>query len=226
MWDFFPNLAARNERDISACMITKRNILYRAYNAAVAIAILLVCSCDKVNSELGDVPVDYREYFDATFQFNDSGECYYSTAQPITRAQFESAVVGKGWKHLTSNEINAKGKMQLNDFYSNIYGLSPSHLYFNSAKDLTLYSFSDALNKYCYSRTAFEYKEDGNEICADGNDLRILSIEDEGTMLYVIQSVGMVYDDDKFTNIYCLSIYKRMSDEELSAYQSTYTNEI
>lgn len=190
---------------------------------AVAIATMLTYSCDKVNSELNDVPIDYSDYFDATFQFDGDGECYYPMAQPITRSLFENNVVGKGWKHVTTNEINAKGKIQLDDFYSNIYGLAPSHLYFNSTSTLTFYTFSDALNQYCYDEVAYEYREDGNEIVVGDGPIKILSIEDDATLLYVIRSVGMVYDKGHFSPVYCLSIYKRMSAEELAAYQATYT---
>ena len=64
-----------------------------------------------------------------TFTFNENGECEPASLTPISSARFEEAVVGYGWKHVHTYEINPDGTCQTQDYYQDMTGTGPTQYY-------------------------------------------------------------------------------------------------
>lgn len=67
-----------------------------------------------------------------TFTFNENGECEPASLTPISSARFEEAVVGYGWKHVHTYEINPDGTCQTQDYYKDLDGAGPIQYYVES----------------------------------------------------------------------------------------------
>lgn len=71
-----------------------------------------------------------------TFTFNENGECEPASLTPISSARFEEAVVGYGWKHVHTYEINPDGTCQTQDYYQDLTGTGPTQYYVESNSSL------------------------------------------------------------------------------------------
>lgn len=188
-----------------------------------AAAVVMLSACDKMSGD-ADVPIDYHDYFDATFTRGADGNYEYEGALSMTKEEFDAEVAGNGWKHVITNEINEKGKIKLTDFYSDKIGLSASHIYIATDGELTKFVNQEAIGLYGHTNCQYSYND--NKIETETGYIEILSIEEEGSMLYVVEKLGSGYSKDGYSDIYGLSIYKKMTDEELAAYRATYCQEI
>lgn len=79
-----------------------------------------------------------------TFTFNENGECEPASLTPISSARFEEAVVGYGWKHVHTYEINPDGTCQTQDYYQDLTGTGPTQYYVESNSPLKKYMYIDA----------------------------------------------------------------------------------
>ena len=79
-----------------------------------------------------------------TFTFNENGECEPASVTPISSARFEEAVVGYGWKHVHTYEINPDGTCQTQDYYQDLTGAGPTQYYMESNSSLKKYMYIDA----------------------------------------------------------------------------------
>lgn len=57
-----------------------------------------------------------------TFSFDANGECYMPDVANISMEEFKSSVVGYGWKHVITHEIESNGKCTTKDYYEDLIG--------------------------------------------------------------------------------------------------------
>ena len=156
-----------------------------------------------------------------TFSFDANGECYIPDAANISTEEFESSVVGYGWKHVITHEIGSDGKCSTKDYYEDLIGGGPSQYYFESSELLKEYMYVDAFPAHGYHTYAYDY-EDGNRVSNNGNlVMRIVSLK--GDIMKVIDYLGIRADG---VNIYGYSTYKRMSSKELTEVQNAYPTDL
>jgi len=156
-----------------------------------------------------------------TFSFDANGECYIPDVANIPTEEFESLVVGYGWKHVVTHEIGSNGKCSAEDYYEDLVGGGPSQYYFESSESLKEYMYVDAFPANGYLTYAYEY-EDGNRVSNNGNlVMRIVSLK--GDIMKVIDYLGIRADG---VNIYGYSTYKRMSSKELTEVQNAYPTDL
>ncbi len=156
-----------------------------------------------------------------TFSFDTNGECYIPDVANISTEEFESSVVGYGWKHVITHEIGSDGKCSTKDYYEDLIGGGPSQYYFESSESLKEYMYVDAFPAHGYFTYAYEY-ENGNRVSNNGNlVMRIVSLK--GDIMKVIDYLGIRADG---VNIYGYSTYKRMSSKELTEVQNAYPTDL
>ena len=156
-----------------------------------------------------------------TFSFDENGECYIPDISKISMEEFESSVVGYGWKHVITHEIGSDGKCSTKDYYEDLVGGGPSQYYFESSESLKEYIYADAIPAHGYFTYAYEY-ENGNRVSNNGNlVMRIVSLE--GDVMKIIDYLGIRADGVK---LYGYSTYKRMSSGELTKVQNAYPDDL
>ncbi|MCU6772414.1 Uncharacterised protein [uncultured Bacteroides sp.] len=156
-----------------------------------------------------------------TFSFDANGECYIPDAANISTEEFESSVVGYGWKHVITYEIGSDGKCSTKDYYEDLVGGGPSQYYFESSESLKEYMYVDAFPAHGYHTYAYDY-EDGNRVSQNGYlVMRIVSLK--GDIMKIIDFLGIRADGVK---IYGYSTYKRMNSKELKEIQNAYPDDL
>ena len=156
-----------------------------------------------------------------TFSFDSNGECYIPDAANISTEEFESSVVGYGWKHVITYEISSDGKCSTKDYYEDLVGGGPSQYYFESSESLKEYMYVDAFPAHGYHTYAYDY-EDGNRVSQNGYlVMRIVSLK--GDIMKIIDFLGIRADGVK---IYGYSTYKRMNSKELKEIQNAYPDDL
>lgn len=155
------------------------------------------------------------------FAFDENGECYTTDADYISMEEFNSSVVGYGWKHVITHEIDGNGKCSTKDYYEDLIGGGPSQYYFETSSSLKEYMYVDAFPAHGYFTYSYNYEE-GNRVSQDGHlVMRIISLK--GDIMKIIEYLGIRADGIK---IYGYSTYKRMSSEELTKVQNTYPTDL
>ena len=155
------------------------------------------------------------------FAFDENGECYTPDADYISMEEFNSSVVGYGWKHVITHEIDGNGKCSTKDYYEDLIGGGPSQYYFETSSSLEEYMYVDAFPAHGYFTYSYNYEE-GNRVSQDGHlVMRIISLK--GDIMKIIEYLGIRADGIK---IYGYSTYKRMSSEELTKVQNTYPTDL
>lgn len=156
-----------------------------------------------------------------TFSFDENGECYIPDISNISMEEFESSVVGYGWKHINTHEIGSDGKCSTKDFYEDLVGGGPSQYYFESSKSLKEYIYADAIPAHGYLTYAYKY-ENGNRVSNNGNlVMRIVSLK--GDVMKIIDYLGIRADGVK---LYGYSTYRRMNSGELKEVQNAYPDDL
>ena len=156
-----------------------------------------------------------------TFAFDENGECYTPDADYISMEEFNSSVVGYGWKHVITHEIDGNGKCSTKDYYEDLIGGGPSQYYFETSSLLKEYMYVDAFPAHGYFTYSYNYEE-GNRVSQDGHlVMRIVSFK--GDIMKIIEYLGIRADGIK---IYGYSTYKRMNSEELTKVQNTYPTDL
>lgn len=156
-----------------------------------------------------------------TFSFNEKGECYMPDVKKISIEDFESSVVGYGWKHIITHEIGSDGICSPEDYYEDLIGGGPSQYYFESSSSLKEYMYVDAFPVHGYYTYAYDY-EDGNRISQNDHlVMRIVSLK--GDIMKIIDYLGVRADGIK---LYGYSTYKRMSSGELTQVQNAYPDDL
>lgn len=156
-----------------------------------------------------------------TFSFDENGECYIPDISNISMEEFESSVVGYGWKHINTHEIGSDGKCSTKDYYEDLVGGGPSQYYFESSESLKEYIYADAIPAHGYLTYAYKY-ENGNRVSNNGNlVMRIVSLK--GDVMKIIDYLGIRADGVK---LYGYSTYRRMNSGELTEVQNAYPDDL
>ena len=156
-----------------------------------------------------------------TFSFDANGECYMPDVANIPTEEFESLVVGYGWKHVVTHEIGSNGKCSTKDYYEHLDGGGPSQYYFETSSSLKEYMYIDAIPANGYYTYSYDY-EDGNRISRNNYlVMRIVSLK--GDIMKIIERLGIMSDG---TEVYGYSTYKRMTNDELAKVQSNYPTDL
>ena len=81
---------------------------------------------------------------------NEPTTCYFGGCidlqkiPTITKETFKRQIVGKGWKHEFTQEMNANGTIAQKSYYNGLIGISPIDFYFTEGS-VTSFMLSDAL---------------------------------------------------------------------------------
>ena len=151
-----------------------------------------------------------------TFTFNENGECEPASLTPISSARFKEAVVGYGWKHVHTYEINPDGTCQTQDYYEDLIGAGPTQYYVESNSSLKEYMYIDAYPACGFRTVAYTFS-DGNRLLSNQNTVfQVLSVN--GNTMEILDQLGIRAGG---TEIYGYSIYQRMTAQELEEVQKT-----
>ena len=141
----------------------------------------------------------------------------------ITKETFKRQIVGKGWKHVFTQEMNANGTIEQKSYYKGLIGINPIDFYFSEGS-VTSFIYSDALNENVKTTNDYNYDETTNTIQlfnTKAHNYRIL--ECDGTNLSIIQFLGYKNDGTgKLTETYGVSKYRKMTTQELEEMQKLY----
>lgn len=157
-----------------------------------------------------------------TFKFDEKGECYYPSVQAISIENFEKSVVGSGWEHVSTHEIDAVGEYLKGEYYADLVGASPQQYFFESSSTMKSYYYADAYPARGFSTSVYSYMENVNRIIVNANTrLQILSVDKD--ILKVLEHLAVRAGGQK---IYGYSTYKRMSAQELKECQKNYPTDL
>ena len=151
-----------------------------------------------------------------TFKFDGDGTCYYPSVSAISKESFGETVVGYGWKHISTYEIDENGECLRKEYYTDLDGGGPHHYYFESATSLKNYMYAYPANGFMTS--AFEYM-DANRVVGNNQHtiLQIVSVDKD--LLKVVEYLAVRADG---TKVYGYVTYKRMTEQELKECQKSY----
>ena len=141
----------------------------------------------------------------------------------ITKETFKRQIVGKGWKHEFTQEMNANGTIAQESYYKGLIGISPIDFYFTE-NDVTSFTHSNALNEFVKTKEIFSYDEATNTIQTASSKTmpnRIFCCKEN--QLILIQFLG--YKNNGKGNLsghYGISRYRKMTAQELEEMQKTY----
>lgn len=158
----------------------------------------------------------------SNFDFDAQGRCYGLGS--IAEADFNKHIVGHGWKHYGTWKISEDGKRLPKEYYKDMLGASPLQYYFGEDHTVTTYYVSNAeawakksdTVPYTFYQTD-DHVLDSSLMCS--NDSYIQIIGWSINTLCVVKPLAVTGYGEK---IFGVSIYEKMSDEELATYQNTY----
>lgn len=156
-----------------------------------------------------------------TFTFNENGECEPASLTPISSARFEEAVVGYGWKHVHTYEINPDGTCQTQDYYTDLIGAGPTQYYVESHSSLKAYMYVDAYPASGFRTYTYTYSDENRLLDGQRTVFQLLSVN--GDTMELLVHLGVRAGG---TDIYGYSIYQRMTAQELEEVQKTYHTDL
>lgn len=160
---------------------------------------------------------------------NEPTTCYFGGCidlqkiPTITKETFKRQIVGKGWKHEFTQEMNANGTISQVSYYKGLIGISPIDFYFSEGS-VTSFVHSDTLNEYVKTTRDYIYDEATNTIqLINSKEPNNRILECDGTNLSIIQFLGYKNDGTgKLTETYGVSKYRKMTTQELEEMQKSY----
>lgn len=152
------------------------------------------------------------------FEFDASGECYYPSVSALSKERFEEAVVGYGWKHVSTYEITSNGECLKEEYYTGLLGAAPCYYYFESPTSLKTYLYMNSYPANGFLTSTYEYM-DANRVVTDGEHtaLQIISVDER--LMKAVKYMGML---SYGTKVYGYTTYQRMTEQELEACQKAY----
>ena len=161
-----------------------------------------------------------------SFLFDKNGNCTAASVTPLSQKEFNQQVVGSGWKHLSTYEIDTNGNPSGKEYYEDMIGSSPTDFYFESATSLKAYFFVDALPASGYRTYSYAYDEEDNTLWSIESskqlDLRQI-VYLRGDLMRVLIYLGQrSTGGGTMRYIYGYSTYQRMTEKELAACQESH----
>lgn len=159
-----------------------------------------------------------------TPDFNELQDMMYrSESMSVSSFEFHLAADGYGWKWVSTNEILSNNKLSKDDFYKDLMGMSPSYYYFEG-NTFTQFWFSDARPAKCFSEIAYEYRSSTiwrYGMAGSKMVMKVLSIN--SNQMVCIEYLGVKgQPDGTLGDIYGLTVYSRMTEEELAKVREEY----
>lgn len=159
------------------------------------------------------------------YDYDETGRCF-GDGGGIGEDNFKKMFIGHGWKNYGTWEIGENGKRLSDEYYSNMYGISPTYYYFDNETQLTTYYRSDAQSAVKKNIQTYIFNNRYNDTPRTVLLLNTDSyIQITGWMLGSQPSFCMVCPlgvrGDKSV-IYGVSIYVQMTDKELSDLQNSF----
>ena len=160
------------------------------------------------------------------FAFDENGVCYSKTYEGITQEEFDSKVMGYGWKEASSNRVLQSGEVLQDRYYFEVLGVGPEHLYFEKEGAATIFYHTgayDPANDNFVGERAYTYENSGlyNDWCKPSYYYMILEVSEDELVLLMCRDRARESNDWTYT--YTLNCYNRMTPEQLEEYQQTYT---
>ena len=161
------------------------------------------------------------------FMFDRYGNCTATSVTPLSQKDFNLQVVGSGWKHLSTFEIDTNGNPTGKEYYEEKVGVSPTDYYFESATSLKAYFYADAIPASGYKTYSYQYEEENNTLGSSDSTkplsfLQIVYLRGDimKALVYLGQrSIG----GGTMRYIYGYSTYQRMTEKELTTCQETHS---
>lgn len=204
------------------------------FMALVALTSVLASSCEEFPD---DGTFDGTNWKEAKFGISEDGKLLYIPRGVFRDAEgVKIALVGKGWKHVESHEIQADGKPKTVDYYHDMIGISPYDYYFDTDSTLTLFTFSDAIPGNVKRHQNWAYHADYDVIyvypqvptnalvTASPEASRIIQVIffQENSMWLTQNIASRANANGSSTPVYVLSHYEKMTDKELQDCQNNY----
>lgn len=187
-------------------------------------ALVIANACTEYTcTDMPDVIVDPYEW---AFQFNEDGTLKTFPCKIFESAdELQATLVGNCWKHSSSYKIAEDGLPEKKEFYSDIYGISPMHYYFETADRMSVLFYSDAeagrlvkrSHEWRYSeKETFIYIATEPTTIEHVNVIQIIGKDQD--MIWLTQLVSYNVEDGKDKPVYVVSRYDRMTDNELKEF--------
>lgn len=198
----------------------KKSILTFSLSLLLVGLATMLASCGADDDEERPVVCVMESMVDMT-----GGRAQWPGLTKLTRATFESQIVGQGWYCEQSYQVSPRGVYGPSTSRQGMFGIGPVHYYFDR-DSVTRFLYNDAKgyqNKGLgYVRDAYTYDENDNGVYVDGN--RLLQISPSGVVngrfLYAIEDAGTHSDG---STAYAVSIFRQMSPGELSGIRRDYS---
>lgn len=158
------------------------------------------------------------------FVIDDSGRCVLKGVQLITKADIEKQLVGYGWQEVSAHEVKANGTLENKDYYEDMIGIGPTHIYFNSNNMLTTYGYADAIPAFYFREGNWSYDESQNFISRNGSYMQVLGFMKKNGDVYM--DMVMAGGSNSEGTTYLMKRYKRMTEKELEEAKKDYTYDI
>jgi len=201
--------------------LTNNMKLIRLSLCALALSFTLL-GCSNKDDDTPEPTIDATRWVNTRFSLKENGALDITPNKVFKSTEdLQSYLVGKGWKHISSYEIKEDGTVKQESFFKDLYGLSPTHYYFNSTTTLTTMYYSDAKGLELVNNTHdWTYIEDESTICINpqvsatpvANIIQILEADESG--MWLVKLVATTTSRP----VYTVSYYTRMSNNELKKY--------
>ena len=160
------------------------------------------------------------------FVFDRNGNCTAASVTSLSQKDFNLQVVGSGWKHLSTYEIDTNGNPSGKEYYEDMIGSSPTDFYFESATSLKAYFFADAIPASGYKTHNYTYEEEDNTFWSIDSS-KLLNLRQivylRGDLMKVLIYLGQrSTGGGTMRYIYGYSTYQRMTEKELAACQESH----
>ncbi len=120
---------------------------------------------------------------------NEPTTCYFGgwidlqKIPTITKETFKRQIVGKGWKHVFTQEMNANGTIEQKSYYKGLIGINPIDFYFSEGS-VTSFIYSDALNENIKTTKDYIYDEAFRTRCAHHGLKKAQAVLETGRMMH------------------------------------------
>ncbi|SFG17855.1 hypothetical protein [Prevotella sp. KH2C16] len=162
---------------------------------------------------------------DSMVDMTDDGVAQWPGLTKVSKATFESQIIGHGWYCEESYNVLSHGVFGPSTSRRGMYGVGFVHYYFDR-DSVTSFVYNDARGfqngGLGYVRDAYTYDETDNGVYVGGRRLLQLSLSGlaDGRYLYAIEGKG-THSDGSIA--YAVSIFRQMSPGELSAIRRNYS---
>lgn len=147
----------------------------------------------------------------------------HSEEMTVSEQSFHSVVDGYGWKWNSTNEILEDGSLSRTGYYDNLIGVAPSYFYFEP-ESFTRFCYMDYIPGDCFYENSYEYVQSEiwqYNMSGKSRLMKVLSVD--RSIIVCIEYLGVRATKNGLRDVSGLSVYSRMTDEELSSVRNRYS---